>query len=152
MKKADSMIRLLLPKEERFHELLGEDTENLVQAVKLFSEIAHSANLEERRVKMVELKALEHEGDMITKQVFDALNSSFITPFDRDDIRNIAIDLDDILDYLEGVAQYLVIFELHESPGRPAAVRGDPGQHGRGDPRGHRADLGPEQREARSTS
>jgi uncharacterized protein len=116
VKKADSVIRFLLPKEERFHELLDEDTENLVKAVKLFSEMAHSANLEERRVKMIQLKALEHEGDMVTKQVFDALNASFITPFDRDDIQNIAIDLDNILDNIEGAAQYLVLFELHESP------------------------------------
>src|SRR5687768_12689078 len=97
-KKADSVIRMFLPKEERFHELLALDTENLLRAAKLFSEIAHSCDFEERRVKTVELKHLEHEGDVITKQVFDALNSSFITPFDRDDIRSIAMDLDDILD------------------------------------------------------
>jgi predicted phosphate transport protein (TIGR00153 family) len=116
VKKVDSVIRFLLPKEERFHELLDQDTENLVQAVRLFSEMAHTANLEERRVKMIRLKALEHEGDMLTKQVFDALNASFITPFDRDDIQNIAIDLDDILDNIEGAAQYLILFELQEAP------------------------------------
>lgn len=115
MPKADSLIRRLLPKEERFHELLGRDTENLTRAVKLFSEIARSADLEDRRVKAVELKAIEHEGDSITRQVFEALNSSFITPFDRDDIRSLTMDLDDILDYLESVAQYLVILELAES-------------------------------------
>jgi predicted phosphate transport protein (TIGR00153 family) len=115
MPKADSLIRRLLPKEERFHELLGRDTENLMRAVKLFSEIARSADLEDRRVKAVELKAIEHEGDSVTRQVFEALNSSFITPFDRDDIRSLAMDLDDILDYLESVAQYLVILELNES-------------------------------------
>jgi uncharacterized protein len=115
-KKADSIIRSLLPKEERFHELLDEDTANLLQAVRLFSEMAHTASVEERRVKMVQLKALEHEGDMITKRVFDALNASFITPFDRDDIQSIAVDLDDIIDNVEGAAQYLVLFELSESP------------------------------------
>lgn len=115
MPKADSLIRRLLPREERFHELLGRDTENLMRAVKLFSEIARSSDLEDRRVKAVELKAIEHEGDSITRQVFDALNSSFITPFDRDDIRSLTMDLDDILDYLESVAQYLVILELTES-------------------------------------
>jgi hypothetical protein len=107
---------MFLPKEERFHQLIERDTENLVRAVKLFSEIAHTSDFEERRVKVVELKHIEHEGDVITKQVFDALNSSFITPFDRDDIRAIAIDLDDILDFLEGVAQYLVILELRDAP------------------------------------
>jgi predicted phosphate transport protein (TIGR00153 family) len=116
MGKADRVIRMFLPKEERFHELLARDTENLTQAVKLFSEIAHTASFEERRVKVVELKHLEHEGDVITRQVFEALNTSFITPFDPDDIRAIAIDLDDILDSLEGVAQYLVILELREAP------------------------------------
>jgi len=116
MGKADRVIRMFLPKEERFHELLERDTENLTRAVTLFSEIAHTSSLEERRIKVVELKHLEHEGDMITKDVFNALNSSFITPFDPDDIRAIAIDLDDILDYLEGTAQYLVILELGDAP------------------------------------
>ena len=53
---------------------------------------------------------------MITKELFNALNSSFITPFDPDDIRAIAIDLDDILDHMEGAAQYLVILELRDAP------------------------------------
>jgi predicted phosphate transport protein (TIGR00153 family) len=115
MPNADSLIRRLLPKEGRFHELLSLDTENLMRAVKLFSEIARSSDLEDRRVKAVELKAIEHEGDSVTRRVFEALNSSFITPFDRDDIRSLTMDLDDILDYLESVAQYLVILELSES-------------------------------------
>ena len=116
MKKVDRIIRALLPKEERFHTLLARDTENLDKAVRLFAEIARSSSLEERRVKVVQLKGIEHDGDLITREVFDALNSSFITPFDRDDIQSIAIDLDDILDYLESAGQYLVLFELAESP------------------------------------
>jgi uncharacterized protein len=116
MSKASALIKKLLPKEGRFHELLARDTENLMLAVKLFSEIAHTTSFEERRLKTVQLKAIEHEGDTITRCVFDALNSTFLTPFDRDDIRSLAMDLDDILDFLEGVAQYFVILELKESP------------------------------------
>ncbi len=118
--KFDSFVRLLMPKEERFHELLAEDTRNLVKAMRVFETIATSTSLEDRRVRVVELKAIEHEGDAITKQIFMALNSTFITPFDRDDLREIATDLDDILDYVEGVAQSFVVFELGESP---AALR-----------------------------
>lgn len=109
-----------MPKEERFHELLDLDTKNLVKAARIFEGIASSTSLEDRRVRAVELKAIEHEGDAITKQIFLALNSTFITPFDRDDIREIASHLDDVLDYIEGVAQSFVVFELGESP---AAVR-----------------------------
>lgn len=114
--KADSIVKFFIPREERFHELLALDTRNLIEAGRIFSEIAHSASLEERRVKVIQLKAVEHEGDNITKQIFETLNSSFITPFDREDIRGLAMDLDDILDYLEGVAQYLVLFELADTP------------------------------------
>jgi predicted phosphate transport protein (TIGR00153 family) len=114
--KLDSIIKFFLPREERFHELLEKDTQNLVTAAELFLEIARSTKLEDRRVKLVELKALEHEGDDITRQVFEALNSSFITPLDREDIRSVTVDLDDILDYLEGIARYLVIFEIDEAP------------------------------------
>lgn len=109
-----------MPKEERFHELLDLDTKNLVKAARIFEGIASSTSLEDRRVRAVELKAIEHEGDAITKQIFLALNSTFITPFDRDDIREIASHLDDVLDYIEGVAQSFVVFELGESP---AALR-----------------------------
>jgi predicted phosphate transport protein (TIGR00153 family) len=116
VRKFDGIIKALLPKEERFHTLLARDTANLEKAVKLFAEIARTSNFEERRAKVLELKSVEHDGDLITREVFDALNQSFITPFDRDDIQSIAIDLDDILDYLEGAAQYLVLFELHDSP------------------------------------
>jgi predicted phosphate transport protein (TIGR00153 family) len=114
--KADTIIKWFMPKEERFHELVARDTQNLLTATRLFSEIAHSANLEERRVKTVRLKALEHDGDQITRQIFEALNSTFITPLDREDIRSMGSDLDNILDYVEGVAQYLILFELYESP------------------------------------
>lgn len=116
MAKVDNLIRWFMPKEERFHELFDRDTANLLRAAHNFAEFAHLSDLETRRVKMAQLRACEHEGDLITRQIFDALNSSFITPFDREDIRSLATDLDDILDYLEGVAQQLLNFELGESP------------------------------------
>jgi uncharacterized protein len=115
--RLDSILKWLMPREERFHELLAADTQNLLKAARLFVEIADSVgSLEDRRARSVQLKAVEHEGDQITRQVFEALNSTFITPFDREDIRSIAMDIDDVLDALEGVAQHLILFELNESP------------------------------------
>lgn len=116
MAKLDALIRWFMPKEERFHELFSRDTANLVKASKSFAQFADLADLKERRVKHVELRDIEHEGDRITRAIFDALNSSFITPFDREDIRSLATDLDDALDYIEGVAQHIVNFELAEAP------------------------------------
>jgi uncharacterized protein len=112
----DKAIKWFMPKEERFHELLEKATQNLLLGARVFSEIAHATSLEDRKVKGVQLKALEREGDGITRQIFEALNTTFITPFDREDIRSLASDLDDILDHLESVAKYLVLFELAEAP------------------------------------
>jgi len=114
--KAAAVLKWLMPKEEQFHVLFDRGTANLVKAAALFADIAALRSLGDRRVKWVELKRVEHEGDGITRQIFDALNSTFITPLDREDIRSIATDLDDILDYLEAVAHDLVLFDLDDSP------------------------------------
>ena len=114
--RGDNIVKWFMPKEERFHELLARDTQNLVRAAGLFAEIAASTKMDERRAKKDQMKAIEHDGDMITREIFDALNATFITPLDREDISMIAANLDDILDYMESVAHNLVLFELHESP------------------------------------
>lgn len=114
--KVDAIIKWFMPREEQFQHLLARDTENLVAAARLFHDVARAENLERRRVLTVELKGIEHQGDEITRLIFDALNSTFITPFDREDLRAIATDLDDILDALESVAQHLVLFELADAP------------------------------------
>ena len=114
--RGDKIVKFFMPKEERFHELLDKDTQHLLSSARLFVEIAKSTSLDDRKAKVAQLKALEHEGDIITRDIFNALNSTFITPLDREDIRTIATDLDDILDYMEGVAQYLILFEIKESP------------------------------------
>ena len=111
-----SFIKNFLPREERFHEILGRNTENLLAAARAFAVFARAESLEERRTQAMELKAVEHRGDEITRELFEALNSTFITPFDREDIRLLGTDLDDILDYIESVAQHLVLFELADSP------------------------------------
>ncbi len=111
--KVDTIIKWFMPKEERFKELLAQDTQNLVKAARIFAEIGRQeGSLEDSRLKAIELKGVEHEGDKITRRIFEALNSTFITPFDREDLRSLAMDLDDVLDGLESVAQYIVLFEL----------------------------------------
>jgi uncharacterized protein len=114
--RGDSIVKWFMPKEEQFHELLARDTQNLVKASRLFVEVAASTKLDERIAKKNQLKAIEHEGDLITREIFEALNSTFITPLDREDISMIAGNLDDILDYMESVAHNLVLFELQDSP------------------------------------
>jgi len=112
----DSIIKFLMPKNDLFRTLLRQDTENLRQSATILGEVARSDSLEQRRLKVIELQGKEHQGDQVTRQIFEALNKSFITPLDREDIRSLASCLDDILDYMDEVAQYLVLFELSSAP------------------------------------
>jgi len=112
----DAIIKFLMPKNDLFRTLLRQDTENLRQSAALFGEVARCNTLEQRRLKVVELQGKEHQGDQVTRQIFEALNKSFITPLDREDIRSLASGLDDILDHMDEVAQYLILFELSSAP------------------------------------
>ncbi|HEV7669695.1 MAG TPA: DUF47 family protein [Thermoanaerobaculia bacterium] len=116
MSKADAIIKWFMPKEERFHELLGRGAVNLGEAAKAFASLAHTEDFAVRKGHTQRLREIEKTGDGITREIFDALNSTFITPFDREDIRSIAVDMDDILDFLEAAANSLILFELSEAP------------------------------------
>ena len=58
----------------------------------------------QRAQKIKQIEELEHKGDELTHEIFSALGSTFITPFDREDIHALASKLDDILDYIQGAA------------------------------------------------
>jgi hypothetical protein len=110
------IIQWLMPRDERFKPLFSRQSQNLLAAAELFETIARSSSLDERRLLTVELKRIEHEGDRLTREVFLALNSTFVTPLDREDLRALASDLDDVLDALDRVGRRLVLFELSGSP------------------------------------
>ena len=62
----------------------------------------------------------EHDGDTITHSIFKQLNSSFVTPFDRADIYNLASDLDDVMDSIEAATDIVVLTGLGTLPAEMA--------------------------------
>jgi predicted phosphate transport protein (TIGR00153 family) len=66
------------------------------------------------RVKLHAIKEVEHQGDQITHEVVRRLNTTFITPLDREDIHALASRLDDVLDYIEAAAERLVVYRIKE--------------------------------------
>ena len=62
------------------------------------------------------LKEIEHRGDMKTHDLFTALNATFITPLDREDIAALASSLDDVLDYIYDTAKHLFLYEVEKPP------------------------------------
>ena len=109
----------LFPKEEDFFSLFRQQAA-LVRAGcdQLHEMMEKFDNLEERAKR---LKDVEHEADIVTHDLFARLNQSFITPLEREDIHNLASELDDVLDAVEAIGSRLVLFNV-QAP-TPEAIR-----------------------------
>lgn len=100
----------LVKSEEAFFDMFERATKNLVACVQVFTETVKDFRQLEKGVQ--KLDDLEHEGDIITHEIMDKLNRTFITPIDRDDIHAIAAGVDDVLDLTEEVADRIYLYKL----------------------------------------
>jgi uncharacterized protein len=105
----------LTPRDTRFYELFGAAADNLLEGAELLGELVDTVPAE-RSVVATRIKAVEHAGDETTHAIMRALNTSFITPFDREDIAQLAGRLDDVLDAMEAAADLSVLYRIHELP------------------------------------
>ncbi|HKC46473.1 MAG TPA: DUF47 family protein [Gemmatimonadales bacterium] len=105
----------LLPREEEFFDLFVEVAKRNQEAAGKLRELFEAPP--ERRTPIVEaIKRLEHECDQVTHEVVNRLDRTFITPLDREDIHQLASDLDDVIDTIDGTARRAQIFHLGVSP------------------------------------
>jgi predicted phosphate transport protein (TIGR00153 family) len=111
----------LIPKEVRFFELFDQQSEHIIKAAGILYELVH--NFADARAKAHAIKEVEHQGDQITHEIVKRLNTTFITPIDREDIHALATRLDDVLDFIEAAAERLVVYRIKEptSAGRAMA-------------------------------
>jgi predicted phosphate transport protein (TIGR00153 family) len=98
-----------IPREERFFELFNSAADNVVQGAGLLLElVTHPERAETLRRQIEEV---EHEGDITTHEIADRLNRTFVTPFDHEDIHELAGRLDDVLDDIEATADRMYLYE-----------------------------------------
>lgn len=109
-------MRWFLPKDSRFLEIFDLASGNIVQAVELFTRMLQEPK--ELAARVEELKALEHQGDRYTHETLARLNTSFVTPFDREDIHALATKLDDILDAVDATGHRLLLYGVDQVPDR----------------------------------
>jgi predicted phosphate transport protein (TIGR00153 family) len=83
---------------------------NLYEGGKAFKNLLEDFTDVEHKVKNI--KDIEHEGDIITHEIFDKLNRTFITPIDREDIHQITSEVDDILDFILATADRLLLYKI----------------------------------------
>ena len=102
----------LIPREVRFFDLFEKQSEHIITAARLLHELVH--NFSDSRAKAAAIKEVEHQGDSITHEIVKRLNTTFITPIDREDIHALATRLDDVLDYIEAASERLVVYRIKE--------------------------------------
>lgn len=107
----------LVPKDKKFYPLFEDASDNLLKAAVALNKMMLISDIEQREIVISDIKELERLGDDITHHIFDELNKTFITPFDREDIHQLASSLDDVLDYINSSAQRI---RLYKPKGIPA--------------------------------
>ncbi|MDO5722446.1 MAG: DUF47 family protein [Actinomycetaceae bacterium] len=98
-----------------FFELLTKQANHLVRGAEILAQI-HGANPERREALRDQLHEIEHHCDEVTHAVSSKLNSTFVTPFDRDDISFIANRLDDCMDYMDEAGDLIVLYRVDDLP------------------------------------
>jgi len=110
----------LIPRETKFFELFAELSTSLTAGARHLRAILEDPHDLEERVK--KMQAIEHEGDRATHAIIAKLNTSFITPFDREDIHRLASSLDDVLDFVNAAAVRLVMYKIARPPAAAAEL------------------------------
>jgi len=100
----------LLPKNVKFFHLFVEDGEILERAGDRLREMVDRFDRLDERV--TEIQALEKAGDEIDREINRRLEDAFITPFDREDIHELTVRLDDVLDGIQAIAETFVIYDV----------------------------------------
>jgi uncharacterized protein len=108
-----STANLLRSSDRAFFDLFERAGANIVLAAELLDEML--ARYPESADLAQDILACEHDGDHLTHDVIQRMNQSFVTPVDRDDILRLSSALDDVVDYIEEVADYLGLYKI-EAP------------------------------------
>jgi predicted phosphate transport protein (TIGR00153 family) len=111
-----------IPREEKFYELFVDDANNVLAGARLLVEFFRSYDQRERLAS--QLRDLERKGDGLSHEIGHKLEHTFVTPFDREDIHQLISRLDDILDFIEEVADTCILFKI-EAPTEAAIAQAE---------------------------
>jgi uncharacterized protein len=103
----------LVPRDRVFFDLFTEAGQNTLRAARLLQEMLQQ--WPDERGLAREILLAEQEGDRITHDIAQRLNSTFVTPLDGEDIYGLATQIDDVVDYIEETADFMVLYRI-EAP------------------------------------
>lgn len=107
----DTILKFFVPKDHSFYPLFEKDALNLIKTAEVLKLLLSTEDIAQQEIYIKQIKELEKIGDDVTHTIFDQLNKSFITPFDREDIQQFASNIDDVVDTINGVAQRIRLYK-----------------------------------------
>jgi hypothetical protein len=114
--KLDKIFSFLAPKEGKFYPLFKDASANLIIGAELLVEFMNEPQVEKREALGHKIKEAELVGDQIAKNLYKTLSSTFITPFDREDIFELIHATDSVLDLMYGAAKQTHLYKLMDIP------------------------------------
>ena len=99
-----------IPREEKFFDLFVEDAQNVAAGARMLGEFFEAYDQRERIAS--QLLDLERKGDGLSHDIGTKLAHTFVTPFDREDIHQLISRLDDVLDFIEEVADTCILYKI----------------------------------------
>src|SRR5690348_571842 len=106
------VLARFLPQDEHFFDYFQKAASNAAEVAQALRDLLEHYSEVERKARRV--RDLEHRGDEITHQIFDALNRTFVTPLDREDITDLAGRLDDFVDTIEQAVRRIWLYRIDE--------------------------------------
>src|SRR5712691_12506384 len=100
----------LMPREERFFELFARHSETVAAGAKALREMLEGGDAVARNYKTVMDR--EQDADNITREVLIAVRRTFITPFDRGDIKDLITSMDNAIDHMQKTAKTIMLFDV----------------------------------------
>jgi len=104
----------IIPQEKHFFDMLEQQADTVTEGAEALLDMAK--NFDHVAEKRDKIKDIEHKGDEIVHNIADALNKTFVTPIDHDDMSKLASRLDDILDYIEAASHRMWSYEIRSVP------------------------------------
>ncbi|MGI8578440.1 MAG: DUF47 domain-containing protein [Nocardioidaceae bacterium] len=102
------------PVDTTFYDMFTESAHHLVDGTKLLAEMLPTTS--DRAEIASRMRAAEHQADETTHAIVRRVNTTFVTPFDREDIYRLAAGLDDVMDFMEEAVDLVNLYEIHELP------------------------------------
>ncbi|HKI24687.1 MAG TPA: DUF47 family protein [Candidatus Sulfotelmatobacter sp.] len=104
----------LIPRDDSFFELFSRMSENLISGARAMVDLF--TDYKDVEAKVAEIRRIERSGDELTHAVYTKLNQTFITPFDREDIHQLASSLDDVLDFINAAGARIIMYRITSPP------------------------------------